>query len=145
MNLDESIRDHLSKRGSLALATDRIKKFHRAFSHPCPDSPSLGSPELQALRDKLIAEEFEEYREAIRKNDIIGVADGLGDLLVVVLGAAVAYGIPINQVWEEICDSNMSKLGADNKPILREDGKILKGPNYFKANLHQFFEDRMIQ
>ena len=86
-------------------------------------------------------EENEEYIEAARKNDIIEVADALGDMLYILCGTIIEHGMSdiIEDVFDEIQKSNMSKLGADGKPIYREDGKVMKGPNYFKPNFSKFF------
>jgi predicted HAD superfamily Cof-like phosphohydrolase len=82
------------------------------------------------LRRKLIREEFKELMKALEEEDIVGIADGLADLTVVVYGTALSYGIDLDRVMQEVHRSNMSKLGEDGKPIYREDGKVLKGP-YF--------------
>ena len=87
---------------------------------------------LQELRLGLIDEEFTELKDALDDNDIVEVADAISDLLYVVLGTAISYGIPIDKVFEEVHRSNLSKLDANGKPIRREDGKILKGPNFFE-------------
>lgn len=112
-----------------------VTEFHTAFNAPVADSPQLIPAERAALRAALIQEELDEYKEAIAEADVVGVADALGDLLYVVLGAAIEHGIQLRPVFEEIHASNMSKLGTDGTPILREDGKVLKGPDYFKPNL----------
>ena len=88
------------------------------------------------LRFELMKEENEEYLEAAQNNDLVEVADALGDMLYILCGTIIEHGMQeiIEDVFDEIQESNMSKLGADGKPIYREDGKVLKGPNYFKPN-----------
>lgn len=115
--------------------SEKIKEFHQKFNHPCPTIPTFPDQNLLNLRVELIREEFEELKESALKNDFVGIADALGDLLVVTYGAAIAFGLPIDKIFEEIHSSNMSKLGADGLPIYRDDGKILKGPNYRAPNL----------
>lgn len=119
-------------------AVAQLVAFHKAFGHPAPDEPAPGTTDLHALRVALIEEELGELMDAYEDNDFVSVADALSDLAVVVIGAAVAHGIPLEDCFNEVMRSNMSKLGADGKPILRADGKILKGPNYSPPNLQQF-------
>lgn len=121
-----------------------VKKFHKAFGLTINESPkaSLGH-QTNLLRYKLMQEENEEYLEAAQNNDLVEVADALGDMLYILCGTMISHGMQdkIELVFNEIQNSNMSKLGEDGKPIYREDGKVLKGPNYFKPNLKAFFED----
>jgi predicted HAD superfamily Cof-like phosphohydrolase len=107
---------------------DQVAAFHRAFGHPIAAAPTVQA--RKALRVELIREEFKEFQDAVAVNDIVGIADALGDLAYVIAGAALEFGIPLEEVIEEIHRANMSKLGADGKPITRADGKSLKGPNY---------------
>ena len=90
------------------------------------------------LRLSLIQEELDELTKAINENDILEVADALTDILYVTYGAGHAFGIDLDQCFEEVQKSNMSKLGKDNKPIYNEHGKVMKGPDYFKPNLSKF-------
>ena len=119
-----------------------VKDFHDIFGLSYNHSPTV---ELQKkiieLRFNLMKEENEEYIEAARNNDIIEVADALGDMLYILCGTIIEHGMSeiIEDVFDEIQKSNMSKLGADGKPIYREDGKVMKGPNYFKPNFSKFF------
>ena len=99
--------------------------------------PTLRDRETQDLRVDLIAEELEELELALSNNDIVEVADALTDLLYVVYGAGHAFGIDLDECFNEVHESNMSKLGEDGKPVYREDGKVLKGPNYFPPNLEE--------
>lgn len=114
---------------------DMVKEFHKTFKHPVASHPTTAA--RANLRIELIDEEFKELKQAIASNDIIGIADALGDLEYVVNGAALEYGIYLPGVVAEIHRSNMTKLGEDGKPIYREDGKVIKGPNYEDPNLHE--------
>ena len=117
---------------------DSVKEFHTAFKIGYRESPKadLGI-EKNMLRYKLMREENEEYLEAANNNDLVEVADALGDMLYILCGTIIEHGLQnkIEEVFEEIQRSNMSKLGEDGQPIYREDGKVLKGPNYFKPNI----------
>jgi predicted HAD superfamily Cof-like phosphohydrolase len=114
---------------------EMVRQFHEAFGVPAYDTPRIPPKDRRKLRRKLIREEFKELMRALRKNDLIGIADGGADLNVVICGTMLEYGINLDAVLEEVHASNMSKLGADGKPILREDGKVLKGPNYREPNI----------
>ncbi|AVR45696.1 hypothetical protein C7S20_10760 [Christiangramia fulva] len=115
-----------------------VKEFHEAFGLGIKEHPiaSLGR-DKNLLRFNLMKEENEEYLEAATNNDLAEVADALGDMLYILCGTIIEHGMQhkIEEVFEEIQASNMSKLGADGKPIYREDGKVLKGPNYFKPDI----------
>ncbi|MAT90702.1 MAG: hypothetical protein CMC35_08405 [Flavobacteriaceae bacterium] len=115
-----------------------VRKFHEAFGLGVKETPQadLGK-EKNLLRYKLMREENEEYLEAANDNDLVEVADALGDMLYILCGTIIEHGMQykIEEVFEEIQRSNMSKLGADGQPIYREDGKVLKGPNYFKPDI----------
>ena len=120
-----------------------VAKFHDAFGIESADSPSVNIPEQTIfLRYNLMKEENEEYLEAAQKNDLIEVADALGDMLYILCGTILSHGMQhkITEVFKEIQRSNMSKLGPDGKPIYREDGKVLKGPNYFKPDIAAVLE-----
>jgi len=115
-----------------------VKKFHKAFEILVNDIPTaVIKKELIELRFKLMEEENQEYLEAARNNDLIEIADALGDMLYILCGTIITHGMQnkIQEVFEEIQKSNMSKLDKNGKPIYREDGKVLKGPNYFKPNI----------
>ena len=117
---------------------DCVKKFHQVYKLSFKDNPSSKlDPETIKLRFNLMAEENQEYFEAANNNDLIEVADALGDMLYILCGTIIEHGMQdkIEQVFDEIQRSNMSKLSEDGEPIFREDGKVLKGPNYFKPNI----------
>ena len=119
-----------------------VKDFHDTFGLNYNDSPTVDlEKKIIELRFNLMKEENDEYIEAARNNDIVEVADALGDMLYILCGTIIEHGMSdiIEDVFDEIQKSNMSKLGADGKPIYREDGKVLKGPNYFKPNFSKFF------
>ena len=106
-----------------------------SFGQEVLDTPTLPEQNLAKLRLELIREEVEELNVGIEGMDIVEIADALTDILYVVYGAGHAFGIDLDECYQEVHRSNMSKLGADGKPIYREDGKILKGPDYFHPNL----------
>lgn len=120
---------------TMAEATEHVRAFHDAFGIPNATAPRGDIGDRDALlRYKLIREENEEYLEAALRGDLVEVADALGDILYILCGTLLKHGLEhkIDEVFREIQRSNMSKLGADGKPIYREDGKVMKGPNYFK-------------
>lgn len=115
-----------------------VKQFHKAFGLGVKEQPVADLGEAKnLLRYHLMKEENEEYLEAANNNDLTEVADALGDMLYILCGTIIEHGMQhkIEEVFDEIQRSNMSKLGADGNPIYREDGKVLKGPNYFKPNI----------
>ena len=117
---------------------DAVKAFHSAFKIGYKETPTadLGI-EKNILRYKLMREENEEYLEAANAHDLVEVADALGDMLYILCGTIIEHGMQhkIDEVFNEIQKSNMSKLGEDGEPIYREDGKVLKGPNYFMPDI----------
>ncbi|MDO9039573.1 MAG: nucleoside triphosphate pyrophosphohydrolase family protein [Lutibacter sp.] len=121
-----------------------VQEFHESFGLGIQHKPiaKLDDDKLK-LRFNLMAEENEEYLEAAKNNDLIEVADALGDMLYILCGTILEHGMQykIEEVFNEIQRSNMSKLGEDGNPIYREDGKVLKGPNYFKPNIASIIED----
>jgi predicted HAD superfamily Cof-like phosphohydrolase len=120
-----------------------VEQFHAAFGLGIGKDPvaDLG-PAKNTLRYELMKEENEEYLEAARNNDLVEVADALGDMLYILCGTIIEHGMQhkIEEVFEEIQRSNMSKLGADGKPVYREDGKVLKGPNYSRPDIRKILE-----
>jgi predicted HAD superfamily Cof-like phosphohydrolase len=122
---------------------DSVAEFHDAFKQANGRWPQPLSEDNYKLRHELMREENEEYLEACKNNSLIEIADALGDQLYILCGTILKHGMQdvIQDVFDEIHRSNMSKLGPDGKPILREDGKILKGDGYFKPNLHQYINE----
>lgn len=120
----------------------KVEEFHNRFNIKNNYSPQLLSKEEYELRYNLIKEENEEYLTACEKKDIVEIADALGDILYITLGTLLRHGLhnKIDEVFEEIHRSNMSKLGTDGKPVYREDGKVLKGENYFKPDIKSILE-----
>ncbi len=115
-----------------------VALFHKTYGLAIRHKPTIDIPTEQSLlRYKLMNEENKEYLDAIKNKDLVEVADALGDMLYILCGTILDHGLQykIEEVFDEIQRSNMSKLGADGKPIYREDGKVLKGPNYSKPNL----------
>ncbi len=122
---------------------DCVKKFHEVYKLDYKLSPIAKiENETIKLRYNLMAEENQEYLEAANNNDLVEVADALGDMLYILCGTIIEHGMQdiIEPIFDEIQKSNMSKLGEDGNPIYREDGKVLKGPNYFKPNFDKFFK-----
>lgn len=115
---------------------EMVREFHKAFGQPAPDSAEELSEERQDLRLDLIEEEYNEYIEAVGEGDLVEIAKELADLMYVVLGTAVEHGlVNFDEIFAAVHASNMTKLGADGKPIRREDGKVVKGPNYKEPDL----------
>ena len=120
-----------------------VAEFHKAFGLGIRQNPTADlGPETNLLRYKLMREENEEYLEAASRDDLEEVADALGDMLYILCGTILEHGMQhkIEEVFEEIQRSNMSKLGPDGRPIYREDGKVLKGPNYFKPDIRTILD-----
>ena len=114
-----------------------VKVFHTAFAIGHSETPKADLGESKnILRYNLMKEENEEYLAAVQNNDLIEIADALGDMMYILCGTIIEHGLQykIEEVFDEIQRSNMSKLGADGKPIYREDGKVMKGPNYFEPD-----------
>ncbi|MEC7186623.1 MAG: nucleoside triphosphate pyrophosphohydrolase family protein [Bacteroidota bacterium] len=124
-------------------AIDAVKEFNEAFkiNYSKNQKADLDESTIE-LRYRLMQEENDEYLEAARKKDLVEIADALGDKLYILCGTILAHGLQdkIVEVFNEIQRSNMSKLSAEGKPVIREDGKILKGPNYFKPNIKSILE-----
>ena len=115
-----------------------VKKFMETFGQEVKNKAEFPSEKIQDLRVSLIDEELSELKEAIENKDIKEVADALTDILYVTYGAGHAFGIDLDKCFDEVQRSNMSKLDENGKPIFNENGKVLKGPNYFKPNLEKF-------
>ncbi len=118
----------------------KVGLFMKTFGQEVKTKPSLSSEKINSLRINLISEELEEFKEAIKNNDLKEAADALTDILYVTYGAGHAFGVNLDKCFEEVQNSNMSKLGEDGKPIYNDAGKVMKGPNYFKPNLSKFIE-----
>jgi len=117
---------------------ENVKQFMQIFGQEVKTKASFPSDKIIHLRLHLIEEELLELKEAIEKKDIKEVADALTDILYVTYGAGHAFGINLDKCFEEVQNSNMSKLGPDGKPIYNEQGKVMKGPDYFKPDLNKF-------
>jgi len=115
-----------------------VKKFMKIFGQEIKEKAEFPNDKIISLRYELIREELEELRGALEKKDIKEVADALTDILYVTYGAGHAFGIDLDKCFQEVQNSNMSKLGKDGKPIYNDMGKVMKGPNYFKPNLKKF-------
>ncbi len=114
---------------------NKVKEFHEIYNCNIGNEPVLPDNNERELRKSLLQEEYNEYLQGEENHDIVEIADALGDMLYIIYGTCVSYGIDIDEVFAEIHASNLSKLGEDDKPIYREDGKVMKGPNYFKPDI----------
>ena len=117
---------------------EKVGLFMKTFGQEVKTSSGLSNEKINSLRLSLISEELDELKKAISDNDIIEVADALTDILYVTYGAGHAFGIILDKCFNEVQNSNMSKLGKDKKPIYNEHGKVMKGPDYFKPDLSKF-------
>jgi len=117
---------------------EKVGQFMKTFGQEIKSKSSLSSEKINNLRIALIQEELDELRQAINQKNLLEVADALTDLLYVTYGAGHAFGINLDKCFDEVQRSNMSKLDENGKPIYGENGKVLKGPNYFKPNLTNF-------
>ena len=117
---------------------DKVGIFMKTFGQEVKNQPAFSSEKINKLRYDLIKEELAELKDAMEKKDLLEVADALTDILYVTYGAGHAFGIDLDKCFEEVQNSNMSKLDEDGKPIYNESGKVMKGPNYFKPDLSKF-------
>ena len=117
---------------------EKVGTFMKTFGQEVKSKPSFSSDKINKLRVDLIKEELDELQEAMKNNDLLEVADALTDILYVTYGAGHAFGIDLDKCFEEVQNSNMSKLDENGKPIYNESGKVMKGPNYFKPDLSKF-------
>ena len=117
-----------------------VKKFMQIFSQEVKNKAEFPNEKIVQLRSDLIKEELDELNQAIKDKDIKEVADALTDILYVTYGAGHAFGVDLDKCFEEVQQSNMSKLGSDGKPIYSESGKVMKGSNYFKPDLKKFLK-----
>ena len=120
---------------------DKVGIFMKTFGQEVKNQPAFSSEKINKLRYDLIKEELAELKDAMEKKDLLEVADALTDILYVTYGAGHAFGIDLDKCFEEVQNSNMSKLDENGKPIYNEFGKVMKGPNYFKPNLRKFFNN----
>ena len=118
----------------------KVGVFMKTFGQEVKDKPSFSTDKINKLRLDLIKEELNELTEAMNNKDLLEVADALTDILYVTYGAGHAFGINLDKCFDEVQNSNMSKLGKDGKPIFNEFGKVMKGPNYFKPDLAKFIK-----
>ena len=119
---------------------EKVGIFMKTFGQDVKQSSSFSTDKINALRVSLIKEELDELTEAMNKKDLVEVADALTDILYVTYGAGHAFGINLDDCFEEVQNSNMSKLDKDGKPIYNNKGKVMKGPNYFKPDLNKFIK-----
>ena len=119
---------------------EKVGIFMTTFGQEVKTKPALSSKKINNLRINLINEELEEFKQAIKNNDLKEVIDALTDILYVTYGAGHAFGVNLDKCFDEVQKSNMSKLGEDGKPIYNESGKVMKGPNYFKPDLSKFIK-----
>ena len=119
---------------------EKVGVFMKTFNQDVKDTSSLSTDKINSLRISLINEELEELKQAMSEKNLTEVADALTDILYVTYGAGHAFGINLDNCFEEVQNSNMSKLGKDGKPIFNESGKVMKGPAYFKPNLSKFIK-----
>ena len=117
---------------------NKVGTFMKTFGQEVKTKPSFSSDKINKLRIDLIKEELDELQEAMENNDLLEVADALTDILYVTYGAGHAFGIDLDKCFDEVQNSNMSKLGENDEPIYNESGKVMKGPNYFKPDLSKF-------
>ena len=116
----------------------KVGIFMKTFGQEVKDKPSFSSDKINNLRIDLIKEELQEFTEAMKNKDLLEVADALTDILYVTYGAGHAFGIDLDECFNEVQNSNMSKLDMNGKPIYNDSGKVMKGPNYFKPDLSKF-------
>ena len=119
---------------------EKVKTFMKTFGQEVKEKSSFSSDKINELRFNLIKEELEELRIAIDTKNLVEVADALTDILYVTYGAGHAFGVNLDKCFDEVQQSNMSKLGNDGKPIYNEAGKVMKGPRYFKPDLRKFLK-----
>ena len=119
---------------------EKVGLFMKTFGLEVKKKPGLSTEKINKLRVSLINEELEEFKDAIKNNDLKEAADALTDILYVTYGAGHAFGVNLDKCFDEVQQSNMSKLGDDGKPIYNDEGKVMKGPKYFKPDLNKFLK-----
>ena len=118
----------------------KVGIFMKTFGQEVKDKPSFSTDKINKLRIDLIKEELDEFTEAMKNKDLLEVADALTDILYVAYGAGHAFGIDLDKCFDEVQNSNMSKLDENGKPIYNDSGKVMKGPNYFQPNLKKYLK-----
>ena len=118
----------------------KVKTFMQTFGQDVKSKPAFSTDKINDLRYNLIKEELEELKQALDNKDLLEVADALTDILYVTYGAGHAFGIDLDKCFDEVQNSNMSKLGSDGKPIYNDAGKVMKGPDYFRPDLSKFLK-----
>ena len=119
---------------------EKVGLFMKTFGQEVKKKPGFSTEKIKKLRVSLINEELEEFKDAIKNNDLKEAADALTDILYVTYGAGHAFGVNLDKCFDEVQQSNMSKLGDDGKPIYNDEGKVMKGPKYFKPDLNKFLK-----
>jgi predicted HAD superfamily Cof-like phosphohydrolase len=119
----------------------KVHDFHTIYKCNISNTPGFPNQNERELRKNLLMEEYKEYTDAEESNNFVEVCDALADMLYIIYGTAVSYGIPIDEIFQEVHNSNLSKLGEDGKPIYREDGKVQKGPNFFKPDICKILKE----
>ena len=119
---------------------EKVGEFMKTFGQEIKLKASLGSDKINDLRVSLIEEELNELKQAMKQKNLVEVVDALTDILYVTYGAGHAFGVNLDKCFDEVQNSNMSKLGNDGKPIYNDKGKVMKGPNYFKPDLRKFLK-----
>ena len=119
---------------------EKVKVFMKTFGQDIKQQAALSTEKINSLRISLIEEELDELKQAMKEKNLKEVADALTDILYVTYGAGHAFGIDLDKCFDEVQNSNMSKLGEDGRPIYNESGKVMKGPNYFKPDLNKFIK-----
>ena len=119
---------------------EKVGLFMKTFGQEVKNKPGLSAEKINNLRVSLIAEELEEFKNAVKNNDLKEVVDALTDILYVTYGAGHSFGIDLDKCFNEVQESNMSKLSSNGKPIYNEQGKVMKGPKYFKPDLTKFLK-----
>lgn len=125
--------------------SDMVEEFHKAYGLPVRRDPSVPEKNEIQLRRDLLSEEYWEYDDAASKNDLVEIADALADMIYIIHGTALVYGIPLDAVFDEVHRSNMSKLDEEGKPLYREDGKVLKGTLYSPPNIKEILDGKTDQ
>mgnify|MGYP005850742217 CR=1 FL=1 len=136
----ETFKEDLESLLSESSPFNKVLEFTKTYGQPISETPNLPLKSLRKLRKDLLKEEYQEYVNGEKNNNIVEIADALADMVYIIAGTAITYGIPLTEVFNEVHESNMSKLDENGKPIYREDGKIMKGPNYFEPRIKEILD-----